>query len=159
MNISSVNSASAQWQSIAQSGSNQRAQDFQSLRSALQSGDLPGAQQAFANLQKNMQSSSQTASPANSTPSQTTPSSTVGKDFQALQSALQSGDLSGAQTAFATLKQDLQSLRATKGAHRHHHHHGGEAAGTTTQASAGAPTNGSTSNNSSAITSLLNTQA
>ena len=43
------------------------------------------------------------------------PNSQVSKDLQTLQTALQSNDVSGAQTAFAALKQDLKSL--------HHHHH------------------------------------
>ena len=39
-----------------------------------------------------------------------------GVDFQALAQALQSGDLTGAQKAFASLQQDM------RGAHGHHHH-------------------------------------
>ena len=160
MNVSGVKSAPAPWQTFAQSGTHQRAQDFQSLRSALKSGDLTGAQQAFANMQKDLQASSQTASTTTSPTSQTLPSSKVSMDFQALQSVLQSGDLSGAQAAFAKLQQDLQSSGATKGAHRHHHHqHGSEGEAGTTQASSGATANGAIPGSSSPVTSLLNAQA
>lgn len=40
-------------------------------------------------------------------------------DFQSLQSALKSGDVTSAQNAYATLQKDMQSV------HGHHHHHKG----------------------------------
>lgn len=72
---------SAAWQ--------QRQQNFQALSKALQSGDLSGAQTAFASLTQ------AAASGANSNPS--SPLAQLGK-------ALQSGDLGAAQTAFSQMR-------------------------------------------------------
>ena len=155
MNVSSVNSATAQYQTSIRSGFKQRSQDFKALESSLQSGDLSGAQQAFAALQKDLPNSSQTTGATSSNAS--TPTSQLSTDFQALQSALQSGDLSGAQGAFATLQQDMQSAGATQGARRHHHHHQKTGApGSSSEATSPAT---STSGNGTALTSLLDTQA
>ena len=71
-----------------------RQQSFQQLTSALQSGDIGAAQQAFSGL------SSGTGSKG------TGPLAQLGQ-------ALQAGDLSGAQQA-------LQTIQANRG--RHHHH-------------------------------------
>ena len=161
MNISNVSSAPPQWQSIAQSGSNRRAKDFQALRSSLQSGDLAGAQAAFANLQKDAPNTSQVTGASGSSSNQPNQSSQIDKDFQTLQAALQSGDLTGAQSAFAALKQDLQSSGSTQGAHRHHHHHhepAGSDGGSSTPGLTPASTN-ATAGNASAVKPLLNSQA
>jgi hypothetical protein len=116
MNISAVNSNLYEYQTAAQQSTfQQRAQDFKALQSALQSGDLSGAQQAFASLQQDLPGTAQIANGSN----QSNPVSKVSQDFQALQSALQSGDLATAQQAFSTLQQDLQSAHK---AHHHHHH-------------------------------------
>jgi hypothetical protein len=95
------------------------AQAFTALSQALQSGNLQDAQTAFTTLQGDIQqqqgsgqvrhhhhhggnnSSQSTASAASQ---QTNPVATA---FGALSQALQSGNLSAAQTAFATLQQDL----------------------------------------------------
>ena len=94
------------------------AQAFTALSQALQSGNLQDAQTAFSTLQGDIQqqqgsgqvqhhhhhggnSSQSTASAASQ---QTNPVATA---FGALSQALQSGNLSAAQTAFATLQQDL----------------------------------------------------
>ena len=82
--------------------------DLAVIGSALQSGDLSGAQKAFATLQQDMGNSS-----GQSTTS--TSASTPGTDLRALSSALQSGNLSDAQNAFATLMQDLQNSIGTLG--------------------------------------------
>jgi hypothetical protein len=76
--------------------------DLAAIGNALQSGDLTGAQNAFATLMQDMGNSS----------GQST-ASTPGTDLTALSSALQSGDLTGAQNAFATLMQDLQNSIGT----------------------------------------------
>lgn len=70
--------------------------NFQQLSQALQSGDLAGAQQAYANL---------TSNKAGTQSSQ----SQIAEDFSNLGQSLQAGDLSGAQNTFATLQQDLKS--------------------------------------------------
>jgi len=135
MTINNVSSAASLYQTETQSPWKQRAQDFKALQSALQTGDLSGAQQAFATLQKDLPSSAPTTKPSSSS-SQSTPAS---KDFQALQSALSSGDLSGAQQAFASLKQDLQSAGK---AHKHQHHHSGSESSATPVASSTPNTSG-----------------
>ncbi|HXP60911.1 MAG TPA: hypothetical protein VN829_10495 [Dongiaceae bacterium] len=124
--ISSVSSTTSQYQTGVQSPWQQWAKDFNALQSALQNGDLSGAQQAFVSLQQNQQSSSPgSASTASSQNTQ------LASAFQALQSALSSGNLSQAQQAFASVQKDLQSAGKTG---HHHHHHGGPAS-TTSQAS------------------------
>ncbi len=107
--------------------------DFAALKTSLTSGDLTGAQQAFATLQQDMQSiglagsSQQTA-----TTTATQASSPLDTDLNALGAALKNGDTSGAQQAFATLQKDMQQMRRSQGGqqtqkahHHHHHHHGG----------------------------------
>jgi len=135
MTINNVSSSASLYQTGTQSAWKQGAQDFKALQSALQSGDLSGAQQAFATLQQDLPSSTQTTK-STATSSQTTPTA---KDFQALQSALSSGDLSGAQQAFASLKQDLQSAGK---AHKHQHHHSGSESSATPVASSTPNTSG-----------------
>jgi ribosomal protein S20 len=110
MNVTDVNSASNTYATQFQSQFKQRATDFKALGSALQSGDLAGAQTAFASLPKDSSSSA----------SGTNPNSQATKDLEALKNALQSGDVAGAQQAFATMRQDMQ--KAHKSGHGHHHH-------------------------------------
>jgi outer membrane protein assembly factor BamD (BamD/ComL family) len=116
--------------------------DFKALQSALQSGDLSSAQQAFTALQKDNPNFAQAMSGSNSS-SQTNPVSTA---FQSLQSALQSGNLSGAQSAFTSLTQALQSTH--KGHHHHHHHSAG------TQASSASASSTTPSSASGTINTL-----
>jgi ribosomal protein S20 len=154
MNVSSINAATTAYQTSIQSTFKQRAQDFKALQSALQSGDLSGAQQAFATLQKDRQGSTQAAAGAGNASSQSSP---MASDIQTLQSALQSGDLSSAQSAFATLKQDLQSAGAAHQAHRHHHHAQAGGASSSTGQTSGSTS--STTDVGSVVASLLNAQA
>src|SRR5262249_28872945 len=105
-----------------QSNFKQRQQDFQNLADALQAGNLQGAQQAFAALQKDRSSSSSVAGVTGT--SQAGQSSPMRQDMQALQSALQANDLPGAQKALTTFQQDLQQVGHTH--HRHHHGGGGQ---------------------------------
>jgi hypothetical protein len=79
--------------------------DLAAISSALQNGDVSGAQKAFTTLQQDL---------GNSNSTQTT-AVTSGTDLTSLGSALQSGDLNQAQNAFATLMQDLQNSIATLG--------------------------------------------
>jgi outer membrane protein assembly factor BamD (BamD/ComL family) len=117
MNISAISSTSSTSSTQTQSIFQKRAQDLKDLQDALKTGDLSGAQTAFAALQKDL--------PSNPAAVQKNQNSPGAKDFQALQTALQSGDLSGAQQAFANLKQDVQS--AHKGHHHHHQDNGSSA--------------------------------
>jgi hypothetical protein len=133
MSVSGVSSSSSSslnqsdWFSLI----NQWMQDFKQLASSLQSGDLTGAQQAFAalqQLQQNNQSGSQssTVQPASSS---TNP---IQNDFTALSQALSSNNLSAAQSAFSQLQTDMLTagpnsasggVQSAHHGHHHHHHH------------------------------------
>lgn len=112
-------------------------QDFNDLATALQSGDLSGAQQAFASLQ---QDSPQLARGLNNA---TDP---MGKALGNLASALKSGDLSGAQKAFAALQQVAQGVR-------HGHHHRADAADLSggTSGATGTDSDGDNDNSSGSV--------
>ena len=120
-------------------GSTQQAQWAQAknlwdqLGQALQSGDLAGAQKAFAALQANAPQG-----PASQVQGASTSSgqgSATQNPMSALASALQSGNLAAAQQAFSQIQQ-------TQGHHHHHHHHG-------SQSSSSAPATASTTSTSS----------
>ncbi len=149
MTVTNVSPAANPYSNTVQNPWQQQAQDFKTLQSALQSGDLSGARSAFAALQKDMANNSQAAS-STSASGQSDPLSSA---FQALQSALQSGNLSGAQSAFAAIQQDMQNSGSTQRAHHHHHHHHSSDSASSTQA-AGA---GSTS--ASSVSPLLDVKA
>ena len=121
--ISNSNSSMQTWQASIQ----QRKQDFSQLASALQSGDLTGAQSAFSALQS-LTSQGQNST-VNSTGSSSTASNsgnTISNDFATLGQALQSGNIASAQSAFAQLQTDMQTQQSS--GHHHHHHHGGAGA-------------------------------
>jgi hypothetical protein len=125
------------------SSTNLLQQTFKQLANSLQSGDLAGAQKAFASLTKQLQNSG--ASPA--------PNSQLASDFSALGQALSSGDLTTAQGAFSKLQSDAQSAAPTSSQgvksthHGHHHHHGGGASSSTSSSTSGSTaTSTSTSN-------------
>jgi hypothetical protein len=82
----------------------QNSQNFGLLKGELNSNNLAGATQAFANIQQAIQNASSAAG-GKSPFDQKSP---IGKDFQAIGSALQSGDLSGAKQAFASFKTDIK---------------------------------------------------
>ncbi len=90
-------------------------QAFAALGTALQSGNLAAAQKAYSTLQQDVQQTGQVhhhhhhegGSSQNDISSS---SSTLSQLFGSLGSALQSGSLSTAQTAYSTLAQDLQQL-------------------------------------------------
>jgi hypothetical protein len=95
--ITRVSAIASQYRTDTQSSWQQRTNDFEALQSALRSGNLWAAQQAFMTLQQN---SSQAASTSNAFGQ----NSQAAIAFQALESALDSGNLSAAQQAFATLQ-------------------------------------------------------
>ena len=88
-----------------------RSEDFITLQSTLQAGNLAAAQTAFAAFLQDVQKTAQTAGPA----SLFGPGTQTSKDLQTLGSALKSADLAGAQKAFATLKQDIQTAGQSPG--------------------------------------------
>jgi hypothetical protein len=110
MSVSGVSSTDSLYQINQQNGWQQVMNDFSQVGQSLQSGDLAGAQKAFATLQEDMQNVGQ---------SQSGQSSQQQSALEQLGQALQSGDLAGAQQAFAALKTS-----------HHHHHHSGGAQGT-----------------------------
>ncbi len=107
-------------------GSSTLQNDFTALGQALQSGDLSTAQSAFAQLQSDVQASRQTGGPgrwATQNQAQTQPndqyvsSASQGQnpaveaiqDYTQLASDLQSGNLTGAQSAYSNLQQLVQA--------------------------------------------------
>lgn len=133
MSIPSISSDPTVSQNYASNPFQQIRKDFTALKTSLTSGDLTGAQQAFATLQQDMQSAGLAGgSQQTATTTATQASSPLDTDLNALGAALKNGDTSGAQQAFATLQKDMQQMRQTQGGqqtqkarHRHHHHHGG----------------------------------
>jgi hypothetical protein len=123
--ISGINPNSYSIPFSVNSQANPFKQDLTALQSSLQSGDLSGAQTAFNSLQQLLQSG-----PGGTTPSSNTSPNSIGgnsviqNDLQGVQSALQSGDINAAKSAFTKLKTDLHSV----GGHHGHHHKGAPAA-------------------------------
>jgi hypothetical protein len=121
MSISSISSATDIFQTYPTSGQNkfkEIRQDFKELGSALQAGDLSGAQKAFAALQQLLPSSSSGNLTQNG--QQNSSGNPFATDLSGVGEALQSGDLKKAQDAFAKLQLDMQ---AVQGPHHHRHHH------------------------------------
>jgi hypothetical protein len=119
--ISSVSSTTNPYPTTNQSGLGQIVQDFNSLGSALQSGNVSAAQSALSAFQQDLQSNPQLSS---SQPFGD--NNQADRNYQSLVSSLQSGNLSSAQKAFASLQTDLQATQTTpKKGHGGHHHHGG----------------------------------
>ncbi len=145
MSISSV-SATNSYQASQVSWQNnlaQRRQDFKDLASALQSGDLSGAQKAFAAMQQSQPNFSATTQTQNA--QQASVQNPLAADFSALGKALQSGDLTAAQAAFKQLQLDMQSVG---GARHHHHHHKASATTQNTASTTSSPSVGSTAGSS-----------
>lgn len=86
-------------------------QNFQQLATAIQNGDLSGAQAAYSSIQQLLGSGS-----ASSWSSNSGGSATLQNDFSALGSALQSGDISQAQSAFSQLQSDARAAAQQSGA-------------------------------------------
>ena len=104
MAVSGISSA----YSLNPADPNDPRQQFLQLAGAINSGNLTGAQQAFAQLSQSLGLNS-TGTPANP----------FMQALAAIGQDLQSGDLQGAQQTLASLQQQARSGRG------HHHHHGG----------------------------------
>jgi hypothetical protein len=87
-------------------------QQFLQLARAINSGNLAGAQQAFAQLSQTLGGSS--GSGSNASQNRNDP---VSQALATIGQALQSGDIGAAQQALASLQQ-------AQGGRGHHHHHG-----------------------------------
>jgi hypothetical protein len=119
--VSSSNENLQTWQAMVQ----QRKQDVSQLASALQGGNLSGAQSAFSALQSlNSQGQNSTVNSVSTSSNTSTSGNTISTDFASLGQALQSGNISSAQSAFAQLQAAMQAQQSS-GHHHHHHHHGG----------------------------------
>ena len=127
MSISSVSFSSSLTQTDWRDVISQWKQDFKQLASSLQSGDLSGAQQAYAALQQLQQSVQPRGQSSNG--QQASSNNSIQNDFAALGQALGNGDLSTAQSAFSQLQTDMLAAAqngasgAVQSAHHGHHHH------------------------------------
>lgn len=108
-----INGSDSSSQSVGAANWQQRQQNVKSMMSAIQSGDLSGAQKAYAALNVSGQDSGN-------------------GPFAAIGKALQSGDIQGAQKA----AQDLQAKRA---GHHHHHQESASSSSTTTPTTGNQP--------------------
>ena len=86
--------------------------DWQALEQALNSGDLAGAQTAFAALKSDRSQNTQTASAIQS--AQTKSSDSIKAALQKLEQALSAGDLAGAKQAFSDLQAQIQQTRQSR---------------------------------------------
>lgn len=84
-------------------------QDLQNLRKALSSGDVKTAQQALSRLQQDLQVTRPQRNGVRESAA-VNPQSTMRSDLQALQSALDSGDLALAEQAFVRIQQDSHQV-------------------------------------------------
>jgi len=113
---SAVSSASSSSSSSPSQSGNPIAQAFSQLATDLKSGNLTGAQQDFAQIQKDFQNlaAQNQASGDNGAGlphhHHRGESNSISQLFEQLGQSLQSGDLTSAQSAFATLQQDLQQF-------------------------------------------------
>jgi hypothetical protein len=117
MSISNITSADLPYVAALKSDVQQRNTDFKALGDSLSSGDLQGAQQAYAAIGQDQKSIFDTIrSHANGSVNGSNLSG-VGSvlhlrhaDYQALGQALANGDLAGAQQAFAAVQADQKTL-------------------------------------------------
>lgn len=95
-------------------------QEFQALGEDLQSGNLAQARSDFATLTQYLPGQRQSPASGTQVPTQTT--NPVSQTISQLGQDLKAGNLSAAQSDFATLRQDLQQLGGISTQRRHHHH-------------------------------------
>jgi ribosomal protein S20 len=107
MAIAALSTAGLSQYVAASSNVSASQQAWQSLQQSLTSGNLTAAQKAFntySQLNQNLSSASGSSSPSDSSGS-----SQLATDMKALGSAISSGDLSTAQSAFSTVQNDVKS--------------------------------------------------
>jgi len=129
-----------------------RQSDLQSLGSALKSGDLSTAQQAYSQLVSLGQSGPFSSSDPFSR-------SDRESDFQAIGQALSSGDLASAQSAFATLQQTFGSSATSDPAKRAPAYllHLSSGASTAASTSSGTSTSGTTASTGTSLRTTVST--
>ena len=151
MSICSISSNSSISQIDWRSLMNQWKQDFKQLASALQSGDLAGAQKAYSALQQLQQNNQPGGQSSNGQPA-SSGNNPIQNDFAALGQALSSGDLAGAQTAFSQLQTDMKAAfqngasGGVESAHHGHHHRHVSSASDSDTGSSTAAQSGTTGN-------------
>jgi hypothetical protein len=98
-------------------GANPIAQAFTALAQDLQNGNLSGAQQDYATIQQDFQQQQQGSGAVHHHHHHGggQEGSQISSALNSLSSALQAGNLSSAQTAFAALQQDLEQFSAGAG--------------------------------------------
>jgi len=119
MTISSIGSTTNAYQASATDNFSQSFNNFKSIGSAIQSGDLTTAQNALTAFQSDLQSNTG----KNPLSQLFSNNSKLGDDLTSLQTALKSNDVAGAQDAFKTLVKDMQGAIKTQVPHGHHRHH------------------------------------
>lgn len=118
-NLASSSTASTSSDSTTSTDSASLASAFSALGTDLSSGNLSAAQSDYATLQKDLGQTANQAPPPppppppstnNSKSGDSTLLSTLLQEFSTLGTALSSGDLTSAQTAYTTIQQDLLQL-------------------------------------------------
>jgi DNA repair exonuclease SbcCD ATPase subunit len=87
--------------------------DLKGLQSALTKGDLASAQSALSQLQQDIRSSNTQSNGVRVSPDEN-PQATLSRDIQALQLALNAGDLTAVKAAFDRMQQDTQQIAKTQ---------------------------------------------
>lgn len=87
-------------------------QDFNTLKTSLQNGDISSAQSAYADLQELILKATQTPPFQKAQASEKT-TGLLASDFSALGQALSTGDITASQNAAKTLQQDANQLTST----------------------------------------------
>lgn len=158
MSISSLPTASSLYAQSSQQSSpisplKQAQTDFAALSQALASGNLTGAQQAYAAFQQDMQGIQSAQGSVHSASAVGSTQNPLQSDLSAVGAALKSSNLTAAQNAFANLQQGLQSAQQSQAAHAHHHHHhgGGGAQSALTALTSHTANTGASGNTSSII--------
>jgi hypothetical protein len=104
MNVNALSNAQNTYVANANSSASKASTSlWAQLGKSLNSGDLAGAQAAFAALKQNYQDNHSTSGTGK-------PSGPLVTDVAQLSQALQAGNLGAAQTAFATLSQEAKNL-------------------------------------------------
>jgi len=155
MSVTNISSLTSSSQTNLKALRQQGEEDFAQLFQAMQAGNLASAQQAYGALQQ-WQSNFTTTDTSSSTGSSTSTGTTttadstssasnaVLNDWNALGQALQSGNLSSAQSAFSSLESDAATA-ASQIQGRHHHHGTQEAQSVYSAMQSTGATSGSTS--------------